>query len=234
MIKFEHTETCGWQAAFRGMRNPMDSWDKSDSFKCDPAKGQCATCELKNLNLCAGGFVVGEKDLDLAMRLAASGTDHSKFRRFIDVYVDITAPLYWFKEFDTYKVGTVSNSCSTMHRIHAKPFSLDDFSCEHLFNDLGNGNGDTWLDGFKDLIYNGLETARKRYLETKDKEYWWQMIQLLPTSYNQRRTIKMNYEVLANIYRSRQNHKLDEWRDFCKWIESLPYSEIITGKRKDT
>ena len=229
-IKFENTEVMGWEAAIRGMRNPMNSWEKSDSglcedFQCDFLDGISGhlsdnrpICPLKNAYECGltGDYIIGPNDLDLMKRLRNAGTDHRKFMRMIIVYVDITAPLYWWKEFDTYKVGTVANSCSTMHKIHAKEFTLDDFSCEHLFNE-DNSEEDQehynlWLDHMK-LTVIMLNRARERYLETKNKKYWWQMIQLLPSSYNQKRTVMMNYEVLANIYKSRKNHKLDEWSE---------------------
>ena len=235
MIKFENTEVMGWEHAIRGMRNPMNSWEKSDSGKIywngtwytlDPVIRSYFTDYGMNL-------LIGPNDLDLMKRLRNARTDHRKFMRMIDVYVDITAPLYWWKEFDTYKVGTVANSCSTMHKITAKEFTLDDFSCEHLFNE-DNGEEDQehynlWLDHMKSTVIM-LNHARERYLETKNKKYWWQMIQLLPSSYNQKRTIMLNYEVLANMYHSRKNHKLDEWRTFCEWIKTLPYSDIITGE----
>lgn len=205
MIKIENPETYGWQAAIRGMRNPMNSWDKSDSYQS----------------------TVGDNDLKLMTTLAAAGNDHGKYLRMITVTADITAPLYWWKEYDTYKVGTVANSCSTMHKIHEKEFKLDDFSHEHLIV--------TSLNSLKRTIED-LNSCREGYLNEeikKDpewrKEVWWQMIQLLPTSYNQRRTVQFNYAVLKNIYHSRQNHKLDEWREFCQWIKTLPYSELITG-----
>ena len=235
MIKIENTEVMGWEHAIRGMRNPMNSWEKSDSGKIywngiwytlDPVIRSYFTDYGMNL-------LIGPNDLDLMKRLRNAGTDHRKFMRMITVYVDITAPLYWWKEFDTYKVGTVANSCSTMHKIAAKEFTIDDFSWEHLFNE-DNGEEDQehynlWLDHMK-LTVIMLNRARERYLETKDKKYWWQMIQLLPSSYNQKRTIMLNYEVLANMYHSRKNHKLDEWRTFCEWIKTLPYSDIITGE----
>lgn len=217
MIKFENTEVMGWEAAIRGMRNPMNSWEKSDSNWVAPRT-------IDFLPIC---YVVGSKDLDLMTRLRKAGTDHRKFMRMITVYVDITAPLYWWKEFDTYKVGTVANSCSTMHKITEKEFTIEDFSCEHLEN--------SWLVHLKETI-KLLNEARDAYhwcnTDAK-KEWWWQMIQLLPSSYNQRRTVMLNYEVLANIYKSRKNHKLDEWSvGFMEWIESLPYSELITGEEK--
>lgn len=215
MIKIENTEFAGFEAAIRGARNPMNSWNKSDT---EPGYGDNG-CDV----------IIGDNDLDLLFRLRKAGTDHRKFMRMITVWVDITAPLYWWKEFDTYKVGTVANSCSTMHKIHAKEFTLDDFSHEHLSCiDIGGGVGSPH-QMLKNTI-RMLNECRGLYLQTKDKEYWWQMIQLLPTSYNQKRTVMLNYEVLANIYHSRKNHKLDEWHDFCHWIEQLPYSELITGK----
>lgn len=218
MIKIENTEVVGWEAAIRGMRNPLNSWEKSDSrFGLLDDCGDCTHCNLR-FDECHEQQI-GPNDLDLMKRLRNAGTDHRKFMRMITVYVDITAPLYWWKEFDTYKVGTVANSCSTMHKIHAKEFTLDDFSHEHLYLPLQD------LRPTIDL----LNTYRERYLETKDKSDWWQLIQLLPSSYNQRRTVMLNYEVLANIYKSRRNHKLDEWHVFCEWIENLPYSEFITG-----
>lgn len=249
MITIENVEVMGWEAAIRGLRNPMNSWEKSDSFECchnAPIFGGCENCihhagEEPN-DICNRGddpFVVGDNDHALMMKLRNAGTDHRKFMRMITVYMDITAPLYWWKEFDTYKVGTVANSCSTMHKIADKEFTLDDFSHEHLMNDglftypLGGGwRGLSPIDILNATI-GLLNRARKCYLETKDKKYWWQMIQLLPSSYNQRRTVMLNYEVLANIYKSRRNHKLDEWIELCKWIESLPYSEIITGERQN-
>ena len=229
LLKIENTEVLGWEAAIRGMRNPMNSWDKSDSAcfsyvdvttSDDIARGDYP----KYTKPC---MFLGDNDLDLMTRLRNAGTDHRKFMRMITVYLDITAPLYWWKEFDTYKVGTVANSCSTMHKIAAKEFTLEDFSIEHLNDDRSAEVSN--LEWFEYLIIH-LNRDRRRFIETKDKKYWWQMIQLLPSSYNQRRTVMLNYEVLANIYKSRCNHKLDEWHDFCDWIESLPYSELITGK----
>ena len=234
MIKIEKFEVLGWEHAIRGMRNPMNSWEKSDSHSCGTC-GDCDNCiDYEN---CPYGYdylktIVGPNDLDLMKRLCNSGTDHRKFMRMIVVYVDITAPLYFWKEFDTYKVGTVANSCSTMHKIAEKEFTLDDFSHEHLFHNVNDT--ETWLDiDFFNVLDNTifyLNKARELYLKTHDKKYWWQMIQLLPSSYNQKRTVMLNYEVLANIYPMRKNHKLDEWRDFCDWIETLPYSELITGE----
>lgn len=219
MIKIENTSVFGWEAAIRGMRNPFNSWDKSDSRFV-------MSYELSKL-LDLNPYGIGDNDLKLMKKLVKAGTDHSKFMRMINVTVDITAPLYWWKEFDTYKVGTVANSCSTMHKIHEKEFTLDDFSCEHLKDKFEN------CGTFKYCLVTTiahLNHARDKYLETKDKFYWWQMIQLLPSSYNQKRTVQLNYAVLRNMYHSRKNHKLDEWRDFCKWVESLPYSELITEK----
>lgn len=233
MLKIENTEVMGWEAAIRGMRNPMNSWKKSDSFFC--GSSECCTNDECNSE-CAGygqGFHIGESDLDLMTRLRNAGTDHRKFMRMITVYLDITAPLYWWKEFDTYKVGTVANSCSTMHKIADKEFTLEDFSHEHLFDCYGDPSmnlnyGYRYPKAVMQDLINILNYYRTWYNETKDKKYWWQLIQLLPSSYNQRRTVMLNYEVLANIYKSRRNHKLDEWHTFCDWIESLPYSELIT------
>ena len=221
MLKIEHTEVVGWEAAIRGMRNPMSSWEKSDSQTCTNCNGCLPGQECERYK---NGTFIGTNDLDLMTRLRNAGTDHRKFMRMIIVYLDITAPLYYWKEFDTYKVGTVANSCSTMHKIADKEFTLEDFSCEHLEN--------SWLAHLKETI-RLLNDARDAYnwcnTDAK-KEWWWQMIQLLPSSYNQKRTVMLNYEVLANMYKSRRNHKLDEWHTFCEWIESLPYSELITGK----
>ena len=217
MMKIENTEVIGWEAAVRGMRNPMNSWEKSDSG-WEP---QFDT----EIGPCRGFFVIGPNDLDLMKRLRNAGTDHRKFMRMVTVYLDITAPLYWWKEYDTYKVGTVANSCSTMHKIHSKQFELADFSHEHLT--IASSLA------LQEVIYN-LNYWRAQYelayTDNRRKECWWQLIQLLPSSYNQRRTLMLNYEVLANIYRQRKGHKLDEWREFCTWIEQLPYSELITGK----
>ena len=237
MLKIENTEVTGWEAAIRGMRNPMNSWKKSDSIFVED--GECH-------DICGNSgpyngtvtdtetfFEMGEKDFDLMTRLRNSGTDHRKFMRMITVYLDITAPLYWWKEFDTYKVGTVVNSCSTMHKIAAKEFTMDDFSHEHLegraLNTLENMVDELnyWRDYYLVMKKQNVVGAY-----TKAKDIWWQMIQLLPSSYNQRRTVMLNYEVLANIYKSRRNHKLDEWHTFCYWIEGLPYSELITGENK--
>lgn len=227
----------------RGMRNPMNSWDKSDSvffetmFDSIPYSQNNKVIEIDGNG---NGTYIGDKDLDLMKRLIKSGTDHRKFMRMIPVYVDITAPLYWWKEFDTYKVGTVANSCSTMHKIAENKFTLDDFSYEHLTIRQS-------VDILKETI-DALNVFRKVYLEggtlsldhgntaepvaypPKSKDIWWQMIQLLPSSYNQKRSVMLNYEVLSNMYESRKNHKLDEWRDFCKWMEDLPFSYLITGE----
>lgn len=222
MIKIENTEVFGFESAIRGMRNPMNSWEKSDSCFCYDEPCCEAACVMH----------IGDNDLKLMQSLVKAGTDHSKFMRMIIVTCDITAPLYWWKEFDTYKVGTVRNSCSTMHKIHSKEFTLDDFSHEHLeffkeydeqFDEERHYDCRVWLNTTK----NQLNWLREKYLETKDKKYWWQMIQLLPSSYNQMATVQLNYAVLRNMYHSRKNHKLDEWRDFCKWIEALPYAKEL-------
>ena len=237
MLKIENTEVVGWEHAIRGMRNPKNSWEKSDSGICSSGTefGYCYLDHRKycpRLNTDGPAFCIGPNDLDLMTRLRNSGTDHRKFMRMITVYVDILAPLYWWKEFDTYKVGTVANSCSTMHKIHAKEFTLEDFSCEHLLESSDADWGDVVGKSVLEHVIFSLNVYRGLYLSTKDKKYWWQMIQLLPSSYNQKRTVMLNYEVLANIYKSRRNHKLDEWHIFCDWIESLPYSELITGEEK--
>ena len=216
-----------WKAIIRGMRNPMNSWDKSDSFyTCDHSGHPCHECidHVDCRRACS--YRIGPNDHKLMMNLRNAGADHRKFMRMIIVYLDITAPLYWWKEFDTYKIATVANSCSTMHKIHAKEFTLEDFSHEQLYLDSTE---------ILEKIIKGLNAYREDFLHAKEandpnaKEYWWQMIQMLPTSYNQKRTVMLNYEVLANIYKSRKNHKLDEWRKFCECIEGLPYSELITG-----
>lgn len=251
MLKIEKVETVGWEAATRGMRNPMNSWKKSDSFFC--GSPECCFTDDECNPGCAGygqGFNLGEADFDLMTRLRNAGTDHRKFMRMIAVYLDITAPLYWWKEFDTYKVGTVADSCSTMHKIAAKEFDVNDFSHEHieeLDGDEYNMSYD-WLLRTVDILnyyrkkYNiaseklkrtDLTEAERKHVIAQQKFYWWQMIQLLPSSYNQRRTVMLNYEVLANIYKSRRNHKLDEWHTFCDWIEELPYSELIIGKENN-
>lgn len=244
MIKIENVEVIGWEHTIRGMRNPMNSWDKSDSYEAVDC-GKCGLVEEKGIctkedrpGRCENYkcYVIGENDLDLMKRLRKAGTDHRKFMRMITVYLDITAPLYFFKEWDTYKVGTVANSCSTMHKIHSKEFTLDDFSTEHLDDEsvalmeqiISN------LNECRNVYNNGAKWdfggGAKGQIKPQSKEYWWQMIQLLPSSYNQKRTVMLNYEVLANMYKSRKAHKLDEWREFCKWIETLPYSELITGE----
>lgn len=264
MIKIENTETYGWEAAIRGMRNPMNSWDKSDSafgrnLEIPYAQNNPTTMFDKY----GVETYIGDNDLDLMKRLRNAGTDHRKFMRMITVYCDITAPLYWWKEFKTYRSGrkfgddepTIidiidegyleydieMNSCSTMHKIHSKEFTLDDFSHEHLDDSVTQGFSICDVTGeyagidmssvdFLQLICNVLNMYRCRYLENKDKKYWWQMIQLLPNSYNQKRTVMLNYEVLTNMYKSRKNHKLDEWHEFCDWIKALPYFELITGE----
>ena len=220
MIKMENVEVVGWEHAIRGMRNPKNSWDKSDTVM---------SIELRKGDKHGGVYAdIGENDHKLMTALRNAGTDHRKYMRMITVYLDITAPLYWWKEFDTYKVGTVANSCSTMHKIHAKEFTMDDFSTDHLILWDVDNNVHIPMGCLQDTI-NVLNACREKYLETKDKLYWWQMIQLLPSSYNQKRTVMLNYEVLANMYKSRKNHKLDEWRTLCEWIETLPYAELITG-----
>ncbi|WP_289307851.1 hypothetical protein [uncultured Phocaeicola sp.] len=238
MIKIEKTEVMGWESAIRGMRNPMNSWNRSDSGICGRGDMHIGCDNCANRIPCNhsfdGSWQLGQEDHCLMMKLAKAGSVHGKFRRMITVYVDITAPIYFWSEFDTYKVGTVANSTSTMHKIHAKEFTLDDFSCEHLKDFDGyqdpvtNSPAITWFKMlFNDTIEH-LNMARKLYLQTGDKQYWWQMIQLLPNSYHYTRTVMLNYEVLSGIYIYRKNHKLDEWREFCQWIEKLPYSEIIT------
>ena len=229
MIKIERTETHGWETAVRGMRNPMNSWDKTDSHWCTAcvnANVNVDECPVEKLggntdtHYFNGCYILGENDLALAMKLSKAGNDHAKYLRMINVTCDITAPLYWYKEYDTYKVGTVANSCSTMHKIHSQRFGISDFSVDQLHCDIP--------DCFYDLL-DYLNESREKFLETKDKKYWWQMIQLLPSSYNQKRTVQLNYQVLKNMYHARKAHKLDEWREFCEWIRSLPYSELITG-----
>ena len=246
MIKIEKVSVYGLEEAIRGMRNPMNSWNYSDSYhnkeEYDSLNGQ-KYVGTDNVDYC-----VGYNDNKLMMNLASGGSVHAKYRRMITVYLDITAPLYWWKEFDTYKVGTVANSCSTMHKIHAKEFTADDFSYDHLDDIWGYEpevrdmaptieftthtesikNFVLGPDDILNLTIKMLNRCRDLYLKTKEKTYWWQMIQLLPSSYNQKRTVMLNYEVLSNIYQYRREHKLDEWREFCQWIEKLPYSEIIT------
>lgn len=234
MLRIENVEIAGWEAAIRGMRNPKNSWERSDSgFGCETSDLQhCCVCEGGHTGSCPECFTkykIGPNDMNLMMNLAKGGPVHAKYRRMITVYVDITAPLYWWKEFDTYKVGTVANSCSTMHKIADKEFTLEDFSCEHLLDNACQYNGYV-PTSVMECVIGTLNEFRKLFLETKDKRYWWQMIQLLPSSYNQKRTICLNYEVLHHIYQDRRNHKLDEWHEVCDWIEFLPYSEIITQK----
>lgn len=227
MIKLENvvlTSPEQMNFVIEGMRNPMNSWGKSDSHDCKQNSSFCMECECNKI-----GYLLGENDISLMQRLSNAGTEHRKYMRMMPVYVRITAPLYWWKEFDTYKVGTVANSCSTMHKIAEKGFTLGDFSIEHLNDDRSAELSN--VEWFEHLIHH-LNRDRLRFIETKDKQYWWQMIQLLPSSYNQTRNVMLNYEVLANIYRQRKNHKLDEWREVCKWIESLPYSELITGEEE--
>lgn len=245
MLKLENTEVVGWEAAIRGMRNPKNSWGKSDSIICtekmemsnEEIESECGKCPKNgkcDIYDSDPHFIAGPNDHTLMMQLRNAGTDHRKFMRMIAVYVDITAPLYWWKEFDTYKVGTVANSCSTMHKIADKEFTFDDFSHEKLINSACMEIQEqhiTWspMQVLATTIAC-LNAYRDLYLKTGDKKYWWQMIQLLPSSYNQRRTVMLNYEVLANMYKSRRHHKLDEWHTFCDWVEGLPYSELITGE----
>lgn len=258
MLKIENTEVVGWEAAIRGMRNPMNSWAMSDSGwdeHIPPVKlrnqvdweSWAKHYKVVQYDNEEYTYDIGPDDQDLMTRLRNAGTDHRKFMRMITVYLDITAPLYWWKEFDTYKVGTVANSCSTMHKIADKEFTLEDFSCEHLYckyyrrewikSAVIDEDATSSLRVFAtplDILNFTIEMLnfyRNAYLESNDKYDWWQMIQLLPSSYNQRRTVMLNYEVLANIYKSRRNHKLDEWHTFCDWVERLPYSELITGRR---
>ena len=280
MLKIEETEVVGWKAAIRGMRNPMNSWEQSDSDyrpilceRCDNCMSyqlekwdDCEQCEVEQQTKAHDGFMIGPNDHGLMKKLCAAGTDHRKFMRMLIVYLDITAPLYWWKEFKTYRAGRKfgddepdiiddgyleydieMNSCSTMHKIADKEFTLDDFSYEHLncepyhrdwiesatVDDDITSPHKVWMTPLDILrcTIEMLNTYRESYLETKDKQDWWQMIQLLPSSYNQKRTVMLNYEVLANMYKSRRHHKLDEWHTFCDWIEGLPYSELITGER---
>lgn len=217
MIKIEHIETYGWEAAIRGMRNPMNSWDKSDSGWRLPFLESDIVADIRYTD--DYYYVIGKEDARLMKNLIKAGTDHSKFMRQIGVSMDITAPLYWWKEFDTYKVGTVANSCSTMHKIHEKEFTLEDFSYDHL--------NEKSLYMLNDTI-KYLNAVREAFLDTEDKDYWWQMIQLLPSSYNQRRTVTLNYAVARNQYHARKAHKLTEWHDYCKALEGLPYAELIT------
>ena len=245
MINLEHVVLASpeqMEFVIEGMRNPMNSWEKSDSGRCNPIDKCYYTCNKVGCTA-VDHFHLGKNDQSLMQKLSDAGTEHRKYMRMIPVSVRITAPLYWWKEFDTYQVGVcpnptdiIKNSCSTMHKIAEKEFTLEDFSCEHLTSwslakfrsilEFLNIYRNTYLYGGEDLLEDGTTVEYK----PKDKNIWWQMIQLLPSSYNQTRNVVLNYEVLANIYRQRKNHKLDEWRDFCKWIESLPYSELIVGK----
>lgn len=225
MIKLERTDVMNMENAIRGMRNPMNSWDKGDSFVCEE---RCETCKYRNIDDFYGcyksltNFVIGHNDLKLATNLCKAGSDHRKFLRQIFVSVDITAPLYFWKEYDTYKVGTTANSCSTMHKIHAKEFTVDDFSTEHMTG---------YAYATIETVVSELESLRLKFIETKDKELWYSMIQLLPSSYNQMRTCTFTYENLRNMYHARKNHKLDEWVEFTEWIKTLPYSkELIIGE----
>lgn len=233
MIKIENTHVSEIEAAVRGMRNPMNSWERSDT-EIDVHTYYALETKTHSVEIAN----IGKNDLALMKRLVKAGTDHRKFMRFITVSCDIVAPLYWWKEFDTYKVGTVANSCSTMHTICNKEFTLDDFSHEHLFDSsdggahcklecVGEWEMELYPKAMLRLIVILLNSNRNMYLQTKDKEYWWQIIQLLPSSYNQRRTVLLNYEVLLNMYHARKNHKLDEWRKFCEWIEQLPWMEVF-------
>lgn len=231
MLKIENANVIGWEAVIRGMRNPLNSWGQSDSGRClTHGPAHCSDCAYANKGCNASEtdldtrYIIGPNDYDLMTRLRNAGADHRKFMRMITVYLDITAPLYWWKEFDTYKVGTVANSCSTMHKIHAKAFTVDDFSHEHL--------GYQSIRVLKDTI-KVMNDFRDEFIKDHEKVNWWQLIQLLPSSYNQKRTVMLNYEVLANMYKSRRNHKLDEWHTLCDWIEELPYSELITGGNKE-
>ena len=244
MLKIENYEVMGWEHAIRGMRNPKNSWEKSDSVKChilkeltpENEKWRCAGCknEPASDSKC---FIIGPNDQKLMMTLRNAGTDHRKFMRMITVYLDITAPLYWWKEFDTYKVGTVANSCSTMHKIDSRDLFEEDFSFEDIYSyeEEDDGTDDAIHMAYCETqhVINALNRLRYKYTETGNKKYWRTMIQLLPSSYNQKRTVMLNYEVLANIYKSRRHHKLDEWHTLCDWIESLPYSELITGDVKE-
>jgi hypothetical protein len=235
MIKIENVKVDGFEAAIRGMRNPMNSWGWSDSSYCRMPDKKCSVCEWNHMGACYDDYIIGPNDHELMMKLAKAGSVHAKYRRMITVSLDILAPLYWWKEFDTYKVGTVANSCSTMHKIAEKEFVFDDFSCEHL---------DIRTRSLLEKIISTLNDYRNWYVNydpneleihgcPSKKDIWWQMIQLLPTSYNQRRTVMLNYEVLTDIYHSRKDHKLDEWRKFCEWIQTLPYSEIITVNKEE-
>ena len=240
MIKIENVVLPNaeqWEAIIRGMRNPLNSWDKSDSnwyYVKDASEIPNNYIQIEHIVPDNMRYLLGTNDLDLMKRLNKAGTEHRKFMRMIPIYIDITAPLYWWKEFDTYKIGTVCNSCSTMHKIHSKEFTWDDFSHEHLTHtDAFHMDANEDALNALQVVINALNYNRKKYLETKDKTYWWQMIQLLPSSYNQKRTIMLNYEVLASMYYQRKNHKLDEWREFCEWIKTLPCSKLITGEEDE-
>lgn len=242
MLKIEKIDIHGWEAAIRGARNSFNSWDKSDSeFLTSDGDHHDI---MGNSGPWHGGdgwdeMIIGPNDADLMKKLSKAGPSHAKYRRYITVTMDVTGPLYWWKEMDTYKVGTVSNSCSTMHKIADKEFEFDDFSWEHLDTSREHSMyvPNEYHFSSKDLLdleIQVLNQCRKKYIESKkrNKDIWWQMIQLLPSSYNQKRTLLVNYEVLANIYHQRKGHKLDEWQTFCEWIKGLPMSEIITGEEK--
>lgn len=247
MIDIFCSKITGFEDAIRGMRNPMNSWDKSDSFFCKEPNDECSVCEARHTDQCCDGYVIGLNDHKLMLNLAKNGSVHAKYRRMIWAWCDITAPLYWWKEFETYRVGVIPNpfdiemnSCSTMHKIHEKEFTRDDFSVEHLINtplkEKIPGNPDLLnmqASNMMEITIGVLNAARYNYLKTKDKKYWYAIIQLLPSSYNQKRTLMLNYEALAHMYKDRKDHKLDEWRNFCKWIEELPYSELITLKENN-
>lgn len=247
MLTIENTDVVGWEHAIRGMRNPLNSWAKSDSYysSCDEQH----LGDKSAIDRLGFYYIVGENDLNLMKRLRDSGTDHRKFMRMITVYVDITGPLYWWKEFDTYKVGTVSDSCSTMHKIHSKEITIEDFTFDDIDTERGDGvyypeyydeNSSDYENTYHHMHFEDMyerivmycEMLRKMYLLTKDKQYWRALIQILPESYIQKRTVTLNYEVLANMYKSRKDHKLDEWHEFCDWIKTLPYSELITGEER--
>ena len=243
MLKITETEVFGWKAAIRGMRNPLESWEKSDSGYCLDTLA-CHDCKWNRLtevkcktNIDNHIFVIGKDDFTLMKKLVAAGTDHSKFMRMIHVECDWEAPLYWWKEADTYKVGTVRNSCSTMHKITAHEFDMDMFSHEHLFDFCPSEHHNS--TDILEIIIEHLNAMRKvlNSLDQDDplrKEYWWQLIQLLPSSYNQKATMDLNYQVLRNMYHARKHHKQDEWRvDFCNWVKSLPYSELITMTKEE-
>lgn len=244
MLRIENFDVMGWKHAIRGMRNPKNSWEKSDSCLCGDHI-DCDGCPMDDDGHCNMPWfddmiIIGPNDHKLMMTLRNAGTDHRKFMRMITVYLDITAPLFWWKEFDTYKVGTVANSCSTMHKIHAKPFTVSDISCDELTKgNLTDTNGNYVAPDLKPhykhmmLVLDSLNNLRDLYIKTGDKRYWRCMIEMLPSSYNQKRTVMLNYEVLANMYKSRKHHKLDEWHTFCDWIEKLPYSELIIGEKEE-